>query len=640
LHPSFPSSKPQQQQREQEQAVAGIPSGIPSAPAGSDTRALVNYCLAKVFGFESFKGVQEQAIVAALDCERTSDVFVIMPTGGGKSLCYIIPALLRPGVTVVISPLLSLIQDQVSGLVSGYNSQHGLGVPACSLSSELSEQDALATLRELRKLPAQAAGPDGRPRLLNPHGPSCKLVFVTPEKVVGSASFHAILRGLYEARDPGTGRRMLSRFTVDECHCVSTWGHDWRKDYQKLDVLRRDFPEVPILALTATATGPVERDVISTLRMRRPLVFKQDFNRPNLIYTVRPRAQDRDAAFEQVARYIRSEQPAGASGIVYCLSRDDTEELAEYLRSKAGLPAEYYHAGMSAQQRCLVQMLWQRGRASVVCATIAMGMGIDKADVRYVVHFTLAKAVEGYYQESGRAGRDGRPAHVLLLYHPRDVVRVRRVIQMRQPGAFKSRASVAAALKKLDEMRQYCESSVAPPPAPCLRSALITYFGQTLPAGECQATCSVCHSALQPSSPQSPLLQDARIRGWLAAADPASGQTVADVLTEAKPARARGQAKGAKGAKGKKAPAVGAKAKGKQRGKGKEDADAAVNPSADLDAAGAGGDSEEEDISDFDDDLDNYDLEPIADQGEDSAGRRTPVAPAARPAAKKKARRS
>ena len=484
-----------------------------SRPPGSlSSRELSLYCLQRVFGFQAFRpGVQADAVQACLDKPK-SDVFVVMPTGGGKSICYAVPAILHPGVTIVVSPLLSLIQDQVTGFASGSTSLQGHGVAAAHLSSEMTESEAVTLYRELFKAKnfpprtedqRNSSRPVSHPplQLL----PTCKLLFCTPEKLAKSSTLNDALTSLYEGRHPVTQQRLLARFVIDEAHCVSEWGHDFRKDYLELSRLRRDFPEVQIMALTATATPSVREDIARVLGMRNISNFEQAFNRTNLIYSVRRKrvvkagadasggsngsvVEGKEALYAQVLEYITKEHGPDDVGIIYALSRDDCEDLAIWLKLM-GVSADFYHAGMPSKQRIIVQNSWQSGKTRIIVATIAYGMGIDFAAVRFVVHFTIAKSVEGYFQESGRAGRDGQLAHCLLLYDKRDVDRVSRLLSM--PGKGKTRATVAREEARLKQMQQFCEDSVN-----CRREFMIRYFGQKFDKSLCKRSCDNCYAAV------------------------------------------------------------------------------------------------------------------------------------------------
>jgi len=392
--------------------------------------------LEHVFGYREFRGPQ-QAIIETL--MAGDDALVIMPTGGGKSLCYQIPALARHGCGVVISPLIALMQDQVDAL-------RELGVRAGFLNSTVS--------------PAEAA--DTEQALLNNQ---LDLLYIAPERLV-QGRCQALLK-----------RAPLALFAIDEAHCVSQWGHDFRSDYLQLGLLEQLFPDVPRVALTATADARTRQDIAERLGLQQARHFISGFDRPNIQYRIQPKDQPR----QQLLYFLRSEA-AQQSGIVYCLSRNKVEQTAEWLTLQ-GYRALPYHAGMPAAQRQQHQQRFLREENIIMVATIAFGMGIDKPDVRFVVHLDMPKSVEAYYQETGRAGRDGDPAVALLFYGLEDVVKLGQMVSSSEGNADFKRNERA----RLDAMLGLCEITS------CRRQVLLRYFGE-----HDSPACGNCDTCLQP----------------------------------------------------------------------------------------------------------------------------------------------
>ena len=390
------------------------------------------------FGYDDFRLNQRQVIEAVL---QNRDVLVVMPTGGGKSLCYQLPALLKMGVMVVVSPLIALMQDQVEALQDN-------GIGATFLNSSL-------TPGEVRS--RQAALLDGR----------VKLLYVAPERLLSEA----FLPFLQQLRD----KIGLSAFAIDEAHCVSEWGHDFRPEYRQLYNLRRGYPNIPILALTATATERVRQDIIQQLSLREPTVYVASFNRQNLYYEVQPKVKQ---AYGQLLRTIK---PLEGSGIIYCLSRRRVDELAFRLQQD-GISALPYHAGLTDQERTQNQTRFIRDDVRVMIATIAFGMGIDKPDVRFVIHYDLPRNLESYYQESGRAGRDGESAHCAIFFGYGDVATVEYLINQKTDPQ-----EQRIARQQLRQMIDYAESTV------CRRKIQLSYFGEDFPGH-----CNTCDNCLNP----------------------------------------------------------------------------------------------------------------------------------------------
>ncbi|KAK4595582.1 hypothetical protein RGQ29_013886 [Quercus rubra] len=420
-------------------------------------QALDDFELANVviFGNRTFRPLQHQACKAAI---AKRDCFILMPTGGGKSLCYQLPATLQPGVTVVVSPLLSLIQDQIITLNLKY------GIPATFLNSQQTASQAVAVLQELRK-----------------DKPSCKLLYVTPERIAGNLSFLEILKCLRR-------KGQLAGFVVDEAHCVSQWGHDFRPDYRGLGCLKQNFPDVPVMALTATATHSVREDIMKALRIPRALVLERSFDRPNLKYEVIGKIKE---PLKQLGQLLM-DRFKNQCGIVYCLSKSECAEVSKFLNEKCKIKTEYYHAGLAPRQRVAVQKKWHMGEVHIVCATIAFGMGIDKPDVRFVIHNTMSKSIESYYQESGRAGRDDHPAVCIALYQKKDFS---RVVCMLRNGLKYKKESFKTAMTQAQKMQQYCELK-----ADCRRQALLNHFGESFDRKACKYGSNPCDNCLKTSS--------------------------------------------------------------------------------------------------------------------------------------------
>ena len=410
-------------------------SALREGDAGQRDAALE--ILSRVFGYDSFRGDQAAIIEQVAG---GGDAVVLMPTGGGKSLCYQIPALLREGTGIVISPLIALMSDQVAAL-------EAVGIRAAFLNSTLDLHEAQAVEQQL------LAG-------------ELDLLYMAPERLVLPRT-QDLLR-----------RARLALFAIDEAHCVSQWGHDFRPDYMGLSVLADAFPEVPRIALTATATEATHRELTERLRLQGAKHFVSSFDRPNIQYRIVPKASPR----EQLLRLITSEHE-GDSGIVYCLSRKSVEQTAEALVAR-GIPALPYHAGLDAAVRQDHQERFLRAEGLIIVATIAFGMGIDKPDVRFVAHLDLPKSIEGYYQETGRAGRDGQPSTAWMAYGLGDVVNQRRFIDAGEGDEqFKRNAR-----SHLDAMLALCET------VSCRRAQLLRYFGQDM--GE--ESCGNCDTCLSP----------------------------------------------------------------------------------------------------------------------------------------------
>ena len=399
------------------------------------------------FGYDQFRPLQREIVQDAL---AGRDVFVLMPTGGGKSLCFQLPALMRNGLTIVVSPLISLMKDQVDALQTN-------GIAATFLNSTLDREEAKARWRGL-------------------HRGEYRMLYVAPERLMLDTFLERALNW------------NIAQFAIDEAHCISEWGHDFRPEYRELKKLRKHLPDVPLMALTATATERVRTDIIKELKLRDPRCYVASFNRPNLTYRVVPKT----APYDQLLAFIRSRP--NDSGIVYCASRKSAESLARNL-NEDGVSAKPYHAGLTASERTKHQEAFLRDDVRVVTATIAFGMGINKPNVRFVVHYDLPKNLESYYQETGRAGRDGLPSECVLLFSPSDVAKQLHFIDE------KTETEARIARAQLRQMVHFAETRE------CRRATLLEYFGEIYPAkgdgvgGQTpplQVSCDGCDNCLQP----------------------------------------------------------------------------------------------------------------------------------------------
>ena len=386
------------------------------------------------FGFDQFRPLQEEIIGCVM---APRDAFVLMPTGAGKSLCYQLPALKLPGVTLVISPLIALMKDQVDALKAD-------GIPAAFINSSL-------TRAEIDRIQAGALRGE------------IKILYAAPERLT-TPDFQHFLQKI-----------AVSLIAIDESHCISEWGHDFRPDYRNLKILRTKFPQVPVMALTATATRKVREDIICQLSLEKAQIFTSSFNRPNLSYAVLPKKN----SYGHLINLLREHRHEAA--IIYCFSRKDTEHLAADLRQE-GFKALPYHAGLESEVRRTNQEKFIRDEAQIIVATIAFGMGIDKPDVRLVIHYHLPKSIEGYYQETGRAGRDGLPSRCLLFYSPADAMKQQYFIRQIEDDTERKNA-----YEKLDQMVEYCEL------ATCRRAHLLAYFGEDYHRESCGG-CDICFS--------------------------------------------------------------------------------------------------------------------------------------------------
>jgi len=391
--------------------------------------------LKQYFGFTTFRPLQEEIIRDSL---AGKDVFALLPTGGGKSLCFQLPALTRDGLTVVVSPLIALMKDQVDALQAS-------GIPATFLNSSL-------------------AADESRKRLRGLHNGEYRLLYAAPERLMLSSFLEDLQRW---------NVRLIA---VDEAHCISEWGHDFRPEYRQIADLRKLFPLVPFMALTATATGRVREDIVTHLRLREPNCYVASFNRPNLTYRVIPK----NKSYDQLLHFLRARPKE--SGIVYCQSRKSAERVAANL-TEDGVKSRPYHAGLTPKERSEHQEFFLRDDVRVICATIAFGMGINKPNVRFVIHYDLPKNIEGYYQETGRAGRDGLPSECVLLFSAGDVVKQTQFID--EKPSLKEQQIARA---QLQQMVHYAEC------AGCRRKELLAYFGEEYSA----AGCGACDNCLSP----------------------------------------------------------------------------------------------------------------------------------------------
>ncbi len=391
--------------------------------------------LKRYFGYDTFRPGQEDIIRCVLSGR---DSMVLMPTGGGKSLCYQLPALLMKGTVVVVSPLISLMKDQVDAL-------RAAGIQAATLNSSMSESDCLQVTRDC----------------LNGN---IRIVYMSPEAVLARAAYL-----LHDFR--------ISLFAIDEAHCISQWGHDFRPEYTQLHLLRKEFPSIPMIALTATADKVTRSDILKQLGLNNPQVFVSSFDRPNLSLSV-VQGMQKKSKDKMIQAFIREHH--NQSGIVYCLSRKVTEAVSAMLNEN-GIMSRPYHAGLPLEMRESIQESFVRDRIQVICATVAFGMGIDKSNIRWVIHYNLPKCIENFYQEIGRAGRDGMPADTLLFYSYGDVVQLSTFA--RESGQHEIN------MERLKRMQEYAEAKI------CRRRILLNYFGETT-SKNC-SNCDVCNNQPQ-----------------------------------------------------------------------------------------------------------------------------------------------
>ncbi|KAK9722102.1 ATP-dependent DNA helicase sgs1, variant 2 [Basidiobolus ranarum] len=418
---------------------------IPTFPWSKD----VEKALKQVFKLKSFRQNQLEAINATLGGK---DTFVLMPTGGGKSLCYQLPAIVSKGatkgVTFVISPLLSLMQDQVQHLLR-------LGIPAACLTGNTDAAKRRFIFSEVER---------SDPRL--------KLLYITPEMMIKSNQVQEAIQKLFH-------RKLLARFVIDEAHCLSQWGHDFRPDYKALGHLKNSYPNVPIIALTATANAKVQLDIVGSLQIQNCMSFSQSFNRKNLYYEVRPKTKNVN---NDIYAYITANYDK-QTGIIYCTSKKACEDVAYMLKTEYNVKAEHYHAGLDKEDRSRVQSDWQQNKLQVIVATVAFGMGIDKSNVRFVIHYSIPQSLEGYYQETGRAGRDGQHAACILFYSYKDKTTIEFLIKQGD-GNHQLKQQQR---NNLFQVVQFCENRTD-----CRRQQVLAYFGERFDPKECHQTCDNC----------------------------------------------------------------------------------------------------------------------------------------------------
>ncbi|KAJ9413235.1 P-loop containing nucleoside triphosphate hydrolase protein [Fusarium oxysporum] len=433
-------------------APESIPAALMKHPWSAEVQRMLKYR----FRMKGFRHNQLEAINATLGGK---DAFVLMPTGGGKSLCYQLPAVIKTGktqgITIVVSPLLSLMQDQVDHMKA-------LGIQAVAFNGEYSAE---------YKRQVMTAFEERSPE------DYIELLYVTPEMASKNTTFNNGMRTLHH-----TGK--LARIVIYEAHCISQWGHDFRPDYKALGEVRQRYPGVPVMALTATATQNVIVDVRHNLGMDNCQTFSQSFNRPNLHYEVRGKTTNAKC-MDEIASLIKSKY-ANQSGIVYTVSRRNAERVAESL-SDQGITARHYHAGIDPQETVEVQTSWQQGQVKIVVATIAFGMGIDKPDVRFVIHHGLPKTLEGYYQETGRAGRDGDPSDCILFYGKQDI----RILKKLIADGEGNNEQKERQMSMLNRVTAFCDNK-----SDCRRVEILRYSGEDFTAAQCRKTCDNCKAGL------------------------------------------------------------------------------------------------------------------------------------------------